>query len=198
MTRVYNPLSAESGSQVTLLVKKYADSKMGTKLHSLKEGDTIEVKGPNQQWKFKKGEYDHYGIVAGGTGITPLIQAAQYILKNDSAKVTFATFNKTPGDVLLREELAALAKTYPGRLKIVHFVEGGDKDPGCERAGRCCMPRVLKANLPAPADRVLVLVCGPMAMTTHVAGAKTPDFKQGEVGGILKDLGYESKHVYKV
>jgi len=183
---------------VTLLVKKYPDSKMGTKLHSLKEGETVEVRGPNQQWTFKKGQYSHYGIVAGGTGITPLIQAAEYILKNGTAKVTFTTFNKTPSDVLLRSELAALETSYPGRMQVVHCVEGGEKDAGCQQGGRCCMPRLLKANLPAPADGVMVLVCGPQAMTGHVAGPKTEDYKQGEIGGVLKVLGYESKHVWKV
>lgn len=185
---------------MTLLVKKYENAKMGTKLHSLKEGESVEVRGPNQQWTFRKYEYKHYAMVAGGTGITPLVQATEYILKNDAARVTVCTFNKTPTDVLLQKELAALASQHPGRLAITHFVEGGDgyERAGCEQAERCCMPRVLKAKLPAPGEGVLVMVCGPKAMTEHVAGAKTPDFKQGEVDGVLKGLGYESKHVWKV
>jgi cytochrome-b5 reductase len=170
---------------------------MGTQLHNLKQGDAVEVKGPFQQWKFTKGKYNQYGIVAGGTGITPLIQAADYILQNDTAKVTFTTFNKTPGDVLLRQELAALEKAYPDRLTVVHFVEGGEKDPSCRQAGKCCMQRNLKEVLPAPGDGVLVMVCGRKEMTDRVAGPKTPDFKQGEVGGILKDIGFETKHVHK-
>lgn len=170
---------------------------MGTKLHNLKEGDAVEVRGPNQQWKFEKHQYNHYAMIAGGTGITPLVQAAEYILKNDSARVTFTTFNKTPQDVLLQDDLKALAARNPGRLTITHFVETGDR-AGCEQGGRSCMPLVLKTKLPPPAKGVLVMVCGPKAMTEHVAGAKTPDFKQGEVDGVLKELGYESKHVWKV
>ena len=41
LDEVYNPLSVGSGSEITLLVKKYADSKMGTTLHNLKEAAYI-------------------------------------------------------------------------------------------------------------------------------------------------------------
>jgi len=195
--RPYNPLSALSGNTVTLLVKKYDDSKVAAKLHALQKGQTVEVKGPNQQWTFESGKYSHYAMVAGGTGITPLIQATENILKNGTAKITFLTFNKTPDDVLLKQELEMLTKTYPGRLEITHHVESGEV-AGYTQAGRCCMRRVLTAKLPKPGEGVLVMVCGRKEMTEAVAGPKTPDFKQGDVDGVLKSLGYESKHVWKV
>lgn len=195
--RPYNPLSASSGDTLTLLVKKYDDSKVGAKLHALQKGEAVEVKGPNQQWTFQSGKYSHYAMVAGGTGITPLIQAAEDILKNGTAKITFLTFNRTPDDVLLKQELEMLKITHPGRLEIAHHVESGE-GTGCSQAGRCCMRRILKDKLPKPGEGVLVMVCGRKEMTEHVAGPKTPDFKQGEVDGVLKSLGYESKHVWKV
>jgi cytochrome-b5 reductase len=178
-------------------VKKYKDAKMGTQLHGLKVGEHVEVKGPNQQWRHVPGKYKQYTMVAGGTGITPLIQATRCILAKDTAKVKMITFNKTSSDVLLKDELDYLAKTYPGRLEVVHYVETGDK-AGCKQASRDCMPRALKDNLPGAAEGSLVMVCGPQAMTAAVAGPKTPDFKQGDVGGHLKELGYTSNMVWKV
>jgi len=193
-------MSVESGDTFTILVKKYKDAKMGTKLHNLKEGETVEVRGPNQQWTFEKGKYKHYCMVAGGTGITPLMQATDYILKNDKAKVTMLTFNSTPQDVLLKEQLASLATKFAGRLQVTHYVEGGEgyQKAGCKQAGKCCAPTVLKSEVPAPEDGLLVMVCGPKAMTEAFVGPKTPDFKQGEVGGHLQGLGYTTAHVWKV
>lgn len=198
IARPYNPLSADSGDEFTLLVKRYDNAKMGGKLHGLQTGETVEVRGPNQQWRWQKGAYSHYGLVCGGTGITPLIQLAKKVLENEVATVTLVTFNKTSEDILLREELEVLAKAYPTRLKVKHCVESGEIPGICDRAGKCCMQRVLKENLPPAGPGVKILVCGRKEMTEYVAGAKTPDFKQGEIGGVLKDLGYQSKHVWKI
>lgn len=197
LRRPYNPLSAESGQSITLLVKRYgADAKMGGTLHALAVGDAVEVKGPNMQWSFEKGKYRHYGMVAGGTGITPLVQAAEHILANDSAKVTMLTFNKTSKDVLLRDHLALLEIRYPGRFTVLHFVESDAS--GNDLEGSATSKLVLKEMLPTPGDSTLVMVCGRKEMTNAVAGPKTPDFKQGDVGGVLKELGYATSSVWKV
>merc|ERR1711939_321811 len=87
IARPYNPLSVRSHqSTVTLLVKKYGCcAKMGSALHALKPGESVELKGPNQQWSFVTGQHSSYGFVAGGTGITPVIQAIVHVLEHDTA-----------------------------------------------------------------------------------------------------------------
>ena len=42
------------------------------------------------------------------------------------------------------------------------------------------------------------MVCGPGPMVSAIAGAKTPDFKQGEVGGVLAARGFTSDMVFKM
>ena len=44
------------------------------------------------------------------------------------------------------------------------------------------------------AEKVMVLVCGPPGQVSAVAGKKD-GMKQGELGGILKELGYTSDQV---
>jgi len=193
VARPYNPLSAYSGDTVTLLVKRYGEkAQMGSKLHGLKAGETVEVKGPNQQWTLpEKGTCKHYGMVAGGTGITPIVQAAEAILKQDSsAVVTLVTMNKTSQDVLLRKQLKFLEIQFCGRLKVVHCVATKTNDDGTDMEGSPSVP-LLSALLPKPSATggVMILVCGRKEMTAAVAGPKTPDFKQGDVGGMLKELG---------
>lgn len=187
VARPYNPLYTDSGSRVTLLVKKYSGGKMGSKLHGLEVGETVEVRGPNQQWTFEAGKYKSYAMVAGGTGITPLFQAAEHILKHDKgATVTVLTLNKTEGDVLLKDELERLGREHGPRVRVVH---------------RTGMPsaEMLREELPEPSGgSLLVMVCGRPAMTKVVSGGKAPDFSQGELGGLLKELGYKPEQVWKV
>lgn len=180
---------------MTLLVKRYPDAKMGSKLHALKTGETVEVRGPNKQWVFEKGKYKHYGMIAGGTGITPLMQATQHILQNDDARVSMVTFNKTGEDVLLRTELSRLEVKYPGRFEVVHMVESGSTVAALQGSASAAL---FKEFLPKPSEDVLVMICGRKEMTEAVAGSKTPDFKQGVVGGYLKELGYSESQVWKV
>ncbi len=52
--------------------------------------------------------------------------------------------------------------------------------------------------MPAPGDGSLVMICGPGPMVAAIAGAKTPDFKQGEVGGLLAEKGFTSEMVFKM
>jgi cytochrome-b5 reductase len=40
-------------------------------------------------------------------------------------------------------------------------------------------------------------VCGPPPMMNAVSGDKAPDKSQGELAGVLKDMGYTSDMVYK-
>merc|ERR1712007_158386 len=105
------------------------------------------------------------------------------------ARVTMLTLNKTEDDVLLKGELAELKKQYGMRMRIVHK-EG---QPTAEM-----LYEVLPGpwmSIPGP---LLVMVCGRKEMTAMVAGAKAPDFTQGELGGLLKELGYKAEQVWKV
>jgi len=52
--------------------------------------------------------------------------------------------------------------------------------------------------MPAPSPDSLVLVCGPPSMMVTISGPKTPDFKQGLVGGLLKEAGYNEDMVFKL
>jgi len=189
--RPYNPLSVDEPGSLTLLVKKYADAKIGGRLHDLQAGQTINVKGGFEQWTFEKYRYTHYGMVAGGTGLTPLVQAVRHILQTDSiAKVTLVCANKTPQDVLLANELAALQKAHPKRLTVFHHVDSV--------AGTQVTKDVVRRHMPAAAPGVLIMVCGPNGMVEAIAGPKAEDFTQGELGGFLKEMGYSQIHVWKV
>ncbi|KAL0340519.1 UNVERIFIED_CONTAM: NADH-cytochrome reductase-like protein [Sesamum radiatum] len=52
-------------------------------------------------------------------------------------------------------------------------------------------------GLPSPSDDTLILVCGPPGLMKHISGDKAKDRSQGQLTGILKELGYTEDMVYK-
>lgn len=56
---------------------------------------------------------------------------------------------------------------------------------------------IAKKLLPEPSNDNLIMVCGPPGMMKAVSGEKAPDYTQGELAGILKDLGYTKEQVFK-
>ena len=59
-------------------------------------------------------------MIAGGSGITPMFQVAQGILRNplDATKVFLIYANVTEEDILLRKELDAWARDHRARFKV--------------------------------------------------------------------------------
>ena len=54
------------------------------------------------------------GLIAGGTGITPMFSVAQAIvLSNDLPLITFLFSNKTKDDILCKDDIDHLANQAP-------------------------------------------------------------------------------------
>jgi ferredoxin-NADP reductase len=60
------------------------------------------------------------GMIAGGTGITPMYQVAQTVLRDTGDRTSFSLIfaNVNADDILIKGELDALAAAYPGRFKV--------------------------------------------------------------------------------
>ena len=56
---------------------------------------------------------------------------------------------------------------------------------------------MITSKLPAPADDILIFVCGPEPMLRHISGGKGENYTQGPLAGLLKELGYTEEMVYK-
>merc|ERR1712194_656968 len=65
------------------------------------------------------------GMMAGGTGITPMLQILHAIFKNpaDKTVVKMIYANQTEDDILVRTELESLAKDHPERLSLHYTVD---------------------------------------------------------------------------
>lgn len=56
---------------------------------------------------------------------------------------------------------------------------------------------LLSKSLPPPSATTMVFVCGPPGMMNFVSGPKAPDWSQGEVSGLLAELGFNKENVFK-
>ncbi|KAF4366788.1 hypothetical protein CsatB_014277 [Cannabis sativa] len=197
VVRPYTPISdPDSKGYFDLLIKVYPEGKMSQHFASLKPGDVVEVKGPIEKLRYSPNMKKHIGMIAGGTGITPMLQVIEAILKNpdDNTQVSLLYANVSPDDILLKQKLDLLAASHPN-LKVFYTVDNPTEN---WKAGKGFISKeMVVKGLPGPGEDSLILVCGPPGMMKHVSGGKAKDWSQGEVSGILKELGYTEEMVYK-
>jgi cytochrome-b5 reductase len=204
--RPYTPISTEEETQANgyfdLIIKKYPNGLMSTHMCSLKKGDTIDVKGPNLKLDIDKDTHTNIGMIAGGTGITPMMQVIRHIFSSSHASehkdkhVSLIFSNVEERDILLKTELDQLAKTHPDRFKVYYTVS----KPSSNWKGGVghVTSEMIKTHLPSSNQKdTLIFVCGPPGMMNHVSGSKNPDFTQGVLSGLLKDLKYQENQVFK-
>ncbi|KAJ8515439.1 hypothetical protein ONZ45_g7137 [Pleurotus djamor] len=207
--RPYTPISPpDLKGELTLLVKKYDTGNASKYIHSLKaslfhrlaiyEGDTLAMKGPIPKWPYKINEFDEVALIGGGSGITPLYQVLTHALADKSNKTKFTLIygNIAEKDILLREEFDQLKKQFPDKFDVVYFL---DKPEGNWQGAKGFIGKDAVKTYVAPptlGEKVKVFVCGPPGQVAALAGKKA-GMKQGELGGVLKELGYTEDQVYK-
>ncbi|KAF7722111.1 NADH-cytochrome b5 reductase [Apophysomyces ossiformis] len=199
--RPYTPTStADTKGHVDFIIKVYPEGKMSQHIHNLKVGETLEIKGPFPKYNWEENPVENVGMIAGGTGITPMLQIIRKVFDakspDDKTKITLIFANEAEDDILLKDELDTIAKQNPDRFKVVYALNKPPKDwsgpTGFVNAD------LIKSHLPGPEnDKSIVFVCGPDPMLAALSGPKAQDKSQGELAGVLKELGYAKERVYK-
>lgn len=179
---------------------KFPDGgKMSQHLDSLNTGDTIDMKGPKGHLTYlKKGNFTvklmrkplearkatHFGMIAGGTGITPMLQVLHAIFRDAKDTTTTASLlfaNQTEDDILVRKELEELAKEYPDRFKLHYTL---DRPPADWKysTGFVNKEMIEKYVLKAGADdgSTQVLMCGPPPMLKFACIPALDELNMGE------------------
>jgi 3-ketosteroid 9alpha-monooxygenase subunit B len=108
-------------------------------------------------------------LVAGGSGITPMMAICKSALAEGSGQVVLLYANRDEQSVIFGSALRELTAEYPDRFTVVHWLESVQGQPSAPTL----------ANLLAPyADRD-VFICGPgpfmQATTDALATLKVPD-----------------------
>jgi len=194
--RPYTPIHQDEKGKVSLLIKVYPTGALTKHIFSLKTGDTLDIKGPIPKLKYTANMKKQIGMVAGGTGITPMLQVIQEVLKNnaDKTRVALVFANIGDKDILLKDELDRLQAKH--KNFSVHYVL--EKPPaGFNGSAGFVTEDVLKKTIPPPGADTLVYVCGPPGMMNAISGPKAKDFSQGDLSGALANLGYNKDQVFK-
>ncbi|RFU20523.1 ferredoxin--NADP reductase [Geodermatophilus marinus] len=132
------------------------------------EGMTLEVLRPSGMFTPKSLD-DDVLLLAGGSGITPVMSILKSVLGAGAGAVTLVYANRDEQSVIFRDELVTLAKEHPDRLVVLHWLESLQGIPTA--AG-------LRA-LTGPYTGRQVYICGPgpfmdLAQAT-LAAAGVPD-----------------------
>ncbi|TPX30386.1 hypothetical protein SmJEL517_g06038 [Synchytrium microbalum] len=194
--RPYTPIHSETPGTFDLLVKKYPGGAASSHIHSLKVGDTLAMKGPIPKYILKQNEFKHIGMVAGGTGLTPMMQIISHVLadKSEKTKLSLIFANQTEEDILLKDWLDQQVKAHPGRFEVFYTL---DKAPEGWKFGKGFVTEdMLKKFMPKPTEGK-VFICGPDPFVKFLSGAKAPDRSQGPIGGLLEKMGFKSEDVFK-
>ncbi|KAL3819594.1 hypothetical protein ACJIZ3_005499 [Penstemon smallii] len=166
----YTPTTLDSDvGYFELVIKMYPQGRMSHHFREMREGDYMAVKGPKGRFKYQPGQVRAFGMLAGGSGITPMFQVTRAILENpsDTTKVHLIYANVTYDDILLKDELDSLAKNYPQRFKIYYVL---NQPPEVWNGGVGFVSKeMIQAHCPAPASDIKILRCGPPPMNKAMA-----------------------------
>lgn len=206
VSRQYTPISSDETTRgyFELLIKLYPTGKMSQYLNALPLQSSVEVRGPlgmlqyrgdgeflinRQGWKTQR--VKKIGMIAGGSGLTPMYQIIAHIVRNaskDKTQCSLVFANVTESDILMRKELDALVSSS-SQLSVFYTInkprEGIDAPlPAHWKGGVGFVDKdMITKHLPAPGDDAIILLCGPKPMT---------DMMQNH----LKELNYTAKQMW--
>ncbi|KAI5567086.1 hypothetical protein POPTR_013G067300v4 [Populus trichocarpa] len=166
----YTPTTLDSDvGQFELVIKMYPQGRMSHHFREMQVGHYLAVKGPKGRFRYQPGQVRAFGMLAGGSGITPMFQVARAILENpnDKTKVHLIYANVTYEDILLKEELDTLAERYSSHFNVYYVL---NQPPETWDGGVGFVSKeMIQTYCPAPAPDIKILRCGPPPMNKAMA-----------------------------
>lgn len=157
------------------MIKAYPQGNISAHMKTLKVSDTMKVRGPKGAMVYTPNMCRHIGMIAGGTGITPMLQVIRAIVRErprnggkDTTKVDLIFANVNTDDILMKEDLDALDKEDENFN--VHYVLNNPPEGWTGGVGFVTAD-MIKAHLPAPASDIKIMLCGPPPMISAMKKA---------------------------
>ncbi len=175
LPRAYSLTSSPHERHIAITIKEETYVKGATKyppllspllVRSMHPGTRMEITGFTGPYVLPddvEQKTDHLVHVVAGSGSVPNFAMLKYSLVHHAKlRHTFLYSNKTYEDICFRAHLDALARQYPGRLKVIHTLTREQNPavfgPSVVR-GRIS-EALLREHVPDPSS-ALVYVCGP-------------------------------------
>lgn len=166
--RSYSIASFGPGEQVEIGVDEFPEGEVSPYLvRDVRPGDLVEVRGPiGRYFVWSTAQTEPVQLVAGGSGIVPLISIVRAHHAADSAAPFRLLYSvRSAADAMYAEELGRLS----GDTLVVDWVYTRTAPPGAPRARRVDA-EILSARVLPVTDGPLVYVCGPTGFVETVAG----------------------------
>ena len=171
LRRTYSVCSSAAGGPLRVAVRRLEGGAFSTwATGELCAGEELEVLPPAGRFgpSVDAGRALRYGLIAAGSGITPVLSIAATVLDVEPAsEVVLLYGNRTQRDVMFLDELADLKDRHPERLQVVHVLSR--EEQGSELlSGRLDPARLrrLFATLVPVQDIDEWYLCGPFGLVT--------------------------------
>jgi nitrate reductase (NAD(P)H) len=181
--RRYTPISSNYDvGCVKFVIKCYRPctpfpegGKMSQYVDSLQIGDYLDMKGPVGEFEYSKngnfmieGEHGYarrFNMLAGGTGITPVMQIASEILRHpeDPTEMSLIFACREEGDLLMRSTLDEWAANFPKKFKV-HYILSENCPTDWKYSKGFVGKALFEEYLFEAASDVYTLMCGPPVM----------------------------------
>ncbi|UCC80800.1 MAG: cytochrome-b5 reductase [Candidatus Zixiibacteriota bacterium] len=149
-----------------LIIKHYPNGKVSGYMKERGLGDDVAVSGPDKGGHFEDGMAKKIGMVAGGTGITPMISMVRSILSRKLDVEVFLLFaNKTIDDIILKEEFDKYAEKYDN-FDLYYVLDKGPE--GWPMGEGRITKDLMNEKLFGPSDDTVIFVCGPPMMQINL------------------------------
>jgi len=165
VSRSYTPTSNNSDlGRLELVVKVYPGGLITNYLASLKPQDLVEFRGPKGAMKYHRDLCKNLGMIAGGTGITPMYQLIRAICEDteDNTRISLLYANQTEADILLRKELDDFQRQFPHKFNVWYVLNTA---PSGWKYGQGFITKdIIREKLAAASPDTKVHLCGPPPM----------------------------------
>jgi len=190
--RSYTPVTSDEVDRgyVDFIIKVYFPNvhpkfpdggKMTLHMENMKIGDSLHFRGPGGLCEYQSTgkillqakptsepvvhNVKHLGLIAGGSGITPMLQIMRHINRHkdtDKTKVHLLFANQTEKDILCRAEIDETVSSSEGQINAHYTL---DKAPeNWKYSEGFINAEMLEKSMPPPSTDTKILICGPPPM----------------------------------
>lgn len=217
LSKSYSPVShPQMKGLFDLIVKSYPvqpGGGVGKYLCDMQVGDSITATLKKERVMHEsstvEGRWKHVGLIAGGTGIAPLLQLARILLDSPhdgETTIHLLFINRHEDDILGHSIIEQMVKDHPQQFFVTYSLT--DSSESEYETGRGTVDMAKRALPPSSSEGdTMIFVCGKDGFVDYWSGpvgrgppkpdgAKGPKI-QGPLQGVLKKAGYTAEQVFK-
>ncbi len=162
--KAYSIASIPGKDYIDFTVKKHNPGPFGSRMHSLKPGDKVQVEFPYGLFFHLPELGNDIVLIGAGSGIVPLMSIIRYNTEhNHPVKMRLIYTNKTKNDVIYHKELLDLEK----KNKNLKLYLATTKDESWKGLNGRVDENIIRELVPDYAS-VLFYICGPPKMVSDI------------------------------